>query len=357
MEIDESVGAFGKLSNEHSSCSVFQTALFFDVLQRAMYNPFTLTVVDNGEAVAGLLGYVQKSSFFSSRIFFRVIGFEGPIMKKGARSDALGFLLESLSLKARQLQAMTAEIAFAGGTNPAFNRERYFQYEAGGEYSAVIDLSKEQQVLWNDLRRDCQKNILQASRRGIEAREVQEFEELRELYDVYLHTALRRKFVPHPFSFFKAVWDTLCPRGKAAFSIALFKNRIIAGRLNFTHDSKTTTFASCSLNYYWRLRPNHLLMWHTALQAKEKSRSRHFIIANLPRSRMTPCNIDYYTFKTSFGGQLVKERTYYRRVVSRYQYELLRVCDRFASGRRHRLLAPVHLCLRTAQASRCSDFH
>jgi peptidoglycan pentaglycine glycine transferase (the first glycine) len=328
MKIDETLETYMQLGNDKQMSHIFQTPIFFEVLKRSNQRPFTLAAVKEGKVLGGLLGYFGKTSRIASFMFSRLIVFEGPVVVAKAGGDVFEFLLENLKEKARKLNSMIIEIVIPkGDAKFTLDKTGCKQYYSGGEHSAVIDLSKDQQTLWMNLRRDCRKNIRIALRKGVEVKELNKTEDLELFYQIYLETARRRKFHPYRFSFFEAIWNVLKPEKMADFFIASVKGVPIAGRLNLTWASKTRTFISCSLDSFWKFHPNHLLAWQTMLSAKKQNRSRYFVFEHLPKSKNGQRAIDYFTFKTGFGGQLIKERTYCRMVISSNRYKLFQVLD------------------------------
>ena len=335
MKVQESVSDYDYFIKRSLLGNIFQTREYYEVLKEIGWDPFVLTVMDGKECYGGLIAYSPISVPVVSRFFHRVFVYFGPVIQaKDGR--VLRLLLEHLNLKAKQMGAIRVDIRTPlpfPQQHKIFAQQNFERYDAGGDYSILIDLTKDSNTLWYGLKKTFRKRIRKALKEGVYLKKVEAPEELHSLYQIYLNTSKRRKFFPYPFAFFKALWSQLEPRGFAQFLIALYKKQVIAGMINMVYKGKVTTFISGSLRRFWKLNPNHVLQWHSIVRSKKDLHAHTFDICHLPATKTKSQNkIDYYTFKTSFGGSLVKESSFYYKITSRFRYSLFRSINGFSEN-------------------------
>ncbi|MDH5266415.1 MAG: peptidoglycan bridge formation glycyltransferase FemA/FemB family protein [Candidatus Bathyarchaeota archaeon] len=327
MEVKESVSDYMRFLECSSLANAFQSRQFCELWRKIGWDPFVLGVVNGENCYGGLLAYVPHSIPVVSQFFLRTFVYFGPLVEPRNNPKVLDLLLSSLCVKAKRQGAMRIDVRapiLFPQQDEVFLRNGFVRYDVGGEYSVHINLRKEVDALWSDVKSGCRKRIKRAIRKGIVVRKVETVRELKEFYQIYLTTARRRSFFPFPFQFFEVLWTQLEPRGLAQLLIALNNMSVIAGRVNVKFRGKVTTFISCSLKEFWKLNPNHALLWHSIVKSKEEN-AHTFSIMHLQSSKPKSSDaIDYHTFKTSFGGSLVKESAFYYRVVSPVKFHLFR---------------------------------
>ncbi len=335
MKVQESVSDYDYFIKHSPLGNIFQTREYYEVLKDSGWDPFVLAVMDGKKCYGGLIAYSPISVPVASRFFCRTSVYFGPVIQTN-EDRVLELLLEHLGLKAKQKGAIRVDI---GPPLPfpqqyeIFKQQNFVRYDLDGDYSILIDLTKDLRELWSELKKTFRKRIRKALKEGVCLKKVETLEELHSLYQIYLSTSKRRKFFPYPFTFFKALWSRLEPRGSAHFLIAVYKKQTIAGMINMAYKGKVTTFISGSSERFWKLNPNHALQWYSIEQSKEDLHAHTFDICHLPATKPNSKNkIDYYTFKTSFGGSLIKERSFYYKITSRWRYNLFGSIDKFSEN-------------------------
>lgn len=303
----------------------FQSPEFYEVLNLANQHPFVVTVSER-ECMAGLLAYTLPESSLVSQFFPSLMVYYGPILTKDTNSNSLDTLLSNLDSEARKRGAVRVDIRtpFPACTlNNVFEQNGYVRYDPGGEYSVIIDLTKDENTLWEEMKKFARQNIKKAIRRNVKIKEVANEQELRSFHQIYLHTAERRDFIPYSLSFFNALKLKLQPKGIAKFFLAWHGEKPIAGILNIVYNGHFVPFIAASLKDYWKLSPNHLLFWHSICWSKVETKAQTFKLYHLPKSKYPKNGIDYYTFKTCFGGDLIRECSFYYKVISPLKLQLL----------------------------------
>jgi len=321
-----------QLNRQSPMGNFFQSPEFYEVLKLANQNPFVVTAPER-ECTAGLLAYTLPDVSLVSKFFPSLMVYYGPVLAKNFNSNDVDTLLRNLDSEARKRGAIRVDIRtpFPPCTlNGVFEQNGYIRYDPGGEYSVIIDLVKNEDALWKEMKRFARQSVKNATQRNVKIKEVANEQELRSFHQIYLHTAERRDFIPYSFSFFDAVRSKLQPKGIAKFFMAWHGEKPIAGILNVIYNGQSVPFIAASLRDCWKLRPNHLLFWHSICWSKVEAKAQTFKLYHLPKSKSPKNGIDYYTFKTCFGGDLIRECCFYYKVISPLKLQLLEKVSRLS---------------------------
>lgn len=159
----------------------FQSPEFYNVLTLAYQNPFVVTAPER-DRVAGLLAYVlPEHSSLVSKFFPSLMVYYGPILAEDANLNAVDALLRALDSEARKQGALgvTMRTPFPPRKlNDVFGQNGYSRYDPGGEYSVIIDLAKDENALWKEMKRLTRRCIKKAIKRDVKIKEVTNEQEL-----------------------------------------------------------------------------------------------------------------------------------------------------------------------------------
>jgi lipid II:glycine glycyltransferase (peptidoglycan interpeptide bridge formation enzyme) len=325
MKVTNSIDAYQSFLDKSDQGNLFQTKIFYEILRKIRWNPLALTVMENNDCVGGLLAYLPLNVHFPKSFYPMAVVLDGPI---ALNSTALSVLMDSLDEEIRKLGVTKIEIiAPFPCDHRVFLKRNYVLQHTGGEYSITIDLDNSIDKLWSEVKRGCRKRIKKALKMGVEVKEVESEEQLKEFYTVYLDTSKRRGFLPIQYSLFEEMWKYSLKNKIAQFLTAVYKGKTIAGRINTAYLGKVNTFKSFSFDQSWNLNPNHLFMWGSICRSKEE-KAKSFNIFYLPDKKEIDQKGDYYTFKTSFGGKMLRNRAFYYKIPSPLRYQVLTVASR-----------------------------
>lgn len=325
MQTSNRIRDFELLNKQHPTGNFFQSHEFYDVLKLANLKPF-IVVTSEREVNGGLLAYTLPNPSFISRFFPNLIVYYGPILADTTNLNTLDMLLNNLDLEMRRCGIVQVDIRAPFPyckLNDIFTQNEYVRYDPGGEYSIIIDLAEDENALWKKTKRLARRSIKRAIKSNVKVTEVASERDLHSFHEIYISTAERRNFVPYSFSFFNAFRLKLEPRGVAKFFIAWHGSKPIAGILNTIYNGQSVPFINASLDEYWKLCPNHLLFWHSMCWSKVEAKAKTFKLYHLPKSKSPKNVIDYYSFKTLFGGDLIHECSFYRKIVSPIKLQIL----------------------------------
>jgi lipid II:glycine glycyltransferase (peptidoglycan interpeptide bridge formation enzyme) len=319
----------------------FQSSAFQKALEATGWRTVTVEC-QKGKYRASILAYSQETIPLYNRIlaFYQVLN--GPCITP-FNQDTDPEILENL------LHGLYAQVRRQGGTYlevrtpfPSwFGSETYFsngfdRTNFNGQCSVHIDLRKDVETLWKDAKHFARRNVKRAMKEGVEVRDIKTDSELRQFYMLYVETSLRRGFCALPFRLFKFFWMELEPLGLVKYFIAYWNKTPIAGILNTFYQGQAVPYVACSLDRFWNLHPNHLLFWHSIKWSKEVMHSSVFNLYHLPPKKNQTESIDYNTFKTCFGGQIVEECSCYKNIISptRFRiFQMLKGLQRWNSSR------------------------
>lgn len=308
MKVTNSIDAYQSLLDRSSLGNFFQSPIFYGILREIGWKPLVLTAMEENVCIGGALVYIPQRIRFSKSFSPMAVVRMGPIVQN---PEALDVLLDSFEREIKKLGAIKTDIiAPFPCHHQVFSRKDYVVQRKGGEYSVKINLNNSTEKLWSDIKKGCRKRIKKTLKMGTKVKDVESEEELKEFYKIYLGTSKRRGFFPYPYRLFKELWKYSLKNKITQFLIAVHKRKIIAGKINIQYFGKVTSFISCSIKPSWNLNPNHLLMWSSITRSKEE-KAKFFDIWYLPNKKEANRKIDYYTFKTSFGGKIVRTNIFY----------------------------------------------
>ncbi|RPI73465.1 MAG: GNAT family N-acetyltransferase [Desulfobacteraceae bacterium] len=191
------------------------------------------------------------------------------------------------------------------------NKIHYFRmisncfYEAGPDdnafqwipkYTHILDLTKSNRGLWDQLQSRCRTAIRKAEKSGVEIQEMGGRHEIEDYYAMIAQTyGNQRKPCPNPKGLYYDLWDAY-DRNQVVFLHAKFKDETIAGMILLIDGKQAYYINGASKNEYKPLSASNLLLWRAITTAKEKDAEIFdFVGSDIPRLAK---------FKESFGGTL-----------------------------------------------------
>jgi CelD/BcsL family acetyltransferase involved in cellulose biosynthesis len=211
-----------------------------------------------------------------------------------AASNAVKPLLDAATRLARSVGAEYNEIREPLNLSSAFQSGGY---EKSQEYVTFrIDLTKGTDRLWTGLDKKTRNAVRKAAKSGLEAEVVEESEQLKTYYELYLQTQKRLGSPPHSYEFFRKLLELFSPSGKMRMLLARYQDRAIAGITSFSHEGKIFWWNNVSDAKYRNLNPTNLLLWKTIEWGAEQG----YHAMDMGRTRR---NTTIYNFKSGWGGQ------------------------------------------------------
>ena len=165
----------------------------------------------------------------------------------------------------------------------------------------LIDLTRPQNQLWQNIRSNARRNIQKARKEGVEIAEVSAASEIPVAYDL-LRQVYRRIQVPLPDqSLFQAAFEVLHPRGMFRILLARAKGIPIGVLTLLMHKGVITYWYTGTLREYAEYRAGDLLVWHTL----ELGSNTGFQCFDFGGGGRPDEEYGVRDFKAKFGGDLV----------------------------------------------------
>jgi len=194
-------------------------------------------------------------------------------------------------------------IEFRGGYQFFKSQAPYAKY-----YRHVLELTKNIDDLYKNLRDSNKRNIKKAQKQKVQIYIDNSLEGLKKFYRLNCLTRKLHGLPPQPFSFFKNIYYLIIRKGMGNIFIASFQKRPIASALFFSFGEKAIYKFGASDREFQKLRPNNYLMWK-AIQwyAKRNYKSLDF-------GRTALSNSGLLQFKDGWGAK--------RKTIFYYRYDL-----------------------------------
>lgn len=267
--------------------------------QTYRYRKHYLVSVRANEVVGVLpLIHVRSMLFGNRLISLPFCEYGGIVLRSGLNSEeasnAVKPLLDATARLAKNIGAEYIEIREPLNLSSAF---QVGSYDKCQEYVTFrIDLTKGTKRLWTSLEKKTRNAVRKATKSGLETEVVEESEQLKAYYELYLQTQKRLGSPPHCYELFQNLFELFSPSGKMRILLARYQDRVIAGIMNFSNEGKIFWWNNVSDAKYRNLNPTNLLLWNAIEWGAEKG----YQVMDMGRTRK---NTTIYDFKSGWGGQ------------------------------------------------------
>lgn len=176
---------------------------------------------------------------------------------------------------------------------------RYYQHH-------YIHLNGDPENLKKSFHRTCVRQKIQRARLcGLKVRAAENGRDLKDFFELYLHTRRRLALPTQPYEFFQAIWDVYFPSGRVELLIAEHEGKPIAGLVNFKYKDRVSAEFAASDATALHMSPNHLLFWETIRSACRDG----FKVFDFGRTN--PTNQDLMDFKRRWGAEVIELSHFY----------------------------------------------
>ena len=263
------------------------------------YNPLYFTLTDKSKLLVSLPIMEIKSFLTGQRgVSLPFSDYCDPIVTKDILfQDVFDYLIEY------GVQAGWKFIEIRGGGDFLQNLLPSSYY-----YAHFLELSKDEEQIFSNLRSSTRRNIKKAFREGVEVNVGNSIESIKEFYRLNCVTRKMHGLPPQPYYFFKKIYEYIIVRNLGIVVIASYNKRNIAGAVFFHFGEKAMYKYGASDRSYQELRPNNLVMWEAIKWYCQKG------FKTLCFGRTEPENRGLRQFK---AGWSTKEKT-----IQYYRYDL-----------------------------------
>ncbi len=233
--------------------SFFHTSHWARVLYESYgYRPLYFSVIDNGSLRFSLPLMEIKSRLTGKRgVSLPFTDYCDPIVTEDIHfQDILDYLVEYGK------QAGWKYIEMRSLKNISENIPPSLEY-----YGHTLELSKDEDLIYSQLRSSTRRNIKKAIRDGVEIQMGNSPESMREFYRLNCMTRKMHGIPPQPWNFFRNIYDHVISENHGNVILASYKGVTIAGAIYFHFGKKALFKYGASDKRYQHLRANNLVMW------------------------------------------------------------------------------------------------
>lgn len=253
---------------QHPQGTVFQTYEMCEVYWRTTHNqPIAIAAVTDGEIRGVLLALLMWNGNGIAKMFtVRSVIIGGPLVQNDD-ADVLKVLLRHYR-KVLPISTIYSEIRpiySMDSLASVLNDEGFIRK---GHLNLILDVSKDQQVLWGGMHKERQRNVKHAEKNGLEYKEVVDKESIDGIVDVIKRTYKRKRVPMADFDLFLNAREAL--REYIEFFAAFYEGKIIAGQIRLCYKDLVYAWFAGSDENHFKLRPNDFLMWNVICWAHDK---------------------------------------------------------------------------------------
>jgi len=159
-----------------------------------------------------------------------------------------------------------------------------------------LDITEGEEKLFSRFRGSNQRNIKNATRKGVEVKFQTSLEAVEKYYALHCGTRKMHGLPPQPFSFFRNIQKHILSKGNGFVALANYRGESIAGGI-YVHSGEKALFKfGASEARYQELRANNLLMWE-AIRWYSRNGFRNFSFG-----RTDPENEGLRNYKRGWGS-------------------------------------------------------
>ena len=201
------------------------------------------------------------------------------------------------------------------------------------EHTVIIDLTKSEDELLKNLRRQTRYEVRQAAKKGIIVERSNSEEIFREFHSVQLTTAKRQNFVPPSLKELLAEREAFGDH--AQIYTAYTDKEPIAYGLILRSGDEAEYFEAASTDLNRKLPGAYALQWQVIKDLKKQGVKRYNLWGIAPPGAKHHRYSGVTTFKTGFGGDLVEFVPAHDLVIKPLQYQKDKLIETVRKKRRH----------------------
>jgi serine/alanine adding enzyme len=298
-EIDRK--AWADFVNNHPNGNIFQSPNMFEVYENSpLQKPYIFACYDLNSELCGILlaNILKVSSGFTGIFSSRSIIQGGPLIK-----NELPEIFELIIQYYNRF--IKNKVIYSQFRNQWVSKHTDVFLKNGYEYedhlNIYIDLTKSQEVLWNELHTNRKKNLKKSTKALVEIKEIQQANELKDGYEI-LKEVYKNANVPlAPEQFFKNAWNVLQKENLIKIFGAYHGRELLGIRLILCYKNVITDWYAGSFQKHYNKYPNDLLLWEIFLWG----RNNKYELFDFGGAGKPSVPYGVRDYKIKFGGNLV----------------------------------------------------
>ena len=290
----------------HERAYLHHSLVFTDVLAKLDNSEnSSVLILDKSSNLIGIMPQVTKTRKLANRI-------RNPIGFKGNFSRSLGglLLLEGYSdydAIHRLIASTAAKKTFFSQTSIDYclssldllNGKDIFN----SSEMSIIDLAQPITDLWKNMRKGHKHTIKKAIQEKQLSFRLGNLEDLTKYYELHIETYARTKLNPHPFEYFKSIFQDILGMGNASIGCIEYRREPIAFSIYGLYKNRSHYWTNASNEMSRKLGANHLLHWEM-FQILQDLGIEQLEMGEVLSTSQIPKLRGISEFKTGFGGTI-----------------------------------------------------
>ena len=201
------------------------------------------------------------------------------------------------------------------------------------EHTVMLDLSKTEEELMVEMRRQTRYEVRKADKLGIKVKYETTKKAFNDFYDLQLETAKRQGFIPSSREFILAQQEAF---GEAArIYTASLHGQVLAKGLIIMQKPEAVYNEAASTDEGRKLPGAYALQWQVMRDAKSEGIERYNLFGIAPPNSPHHRYAGVTTFKTGFGGELVTYLPAQDLIIRPIRYKFVYKLEELRKHRRH----------------------
>ena len=201
------------------------------------------------------------------------------------------------------------------------------------EHTVMLDLTKSEDELMADMRRQTRYEVRKADKLGIKVKFETTKKAFDEFYDLQLETAKRQGFIPSSREFILAQHEAFGEN--ARIYTAKLHDEVLAKGLIIMQQPEAVYNEAASTEAGRKLPGAYALQWQVIRDAKKAGIGRYNLFGIAPPNAPHHRYAGVTTFKTGFGGELVTYLPAQDLVIKPMHYKFVHKLEELRKRRRH----------------------
>lgn len=295
---------WGDFVFHHPNGTIFQTPEMVDVYRGTKnYYPMVTAVKNTENVLEGVLVSLIQEDYTGilGRLTSRSIVWGGPLVLNN-NLTVLNLLLKEYDrrVKNRAIYTQFRNLWNQSEEYKTIFKTNGFEYE--DHLNILVDLTKEEDVLWKELEPTGRTAIRKAGKEGLTFQELTEPGQMKETYSMLMGVYKKAGLPLSHQSLFETAIEILWKKNMLKFFGVIFEGKVVGNQIVLAYRERLYEWYAGSYSEYFHKRPNDLLPWEIFMWGKRNGYGIYdFGGAGKPDK--------YYgvrNYKKKFGGETVE---------------------------------------------------
>lgn len=305
-EIDnEFISKWKQFVERHPDSTIYQTPeIYLTYKETLNYNPVLIYYTQN-EEITGILSFllINEGTGIKKKFTNRSIINGGPLAKNNDSVIVTNLLAEYDNfIKSNAIYSEFREIVPFVPNKLIVSKG----YEQERRINIIIDLTKDEDLLWKDVHSKRRNEIRRAEKYGILVKELFDKSQIEKSYAILREVYERAELPIAARSLFLSAFKFLSPHKMARFFGAFYNDELIGTMYNLCFKDRAIDWYAGSKKEYYDKYPNDLITWEV-IKLMKKNGYKIFDFGGAGKPDVPYGVRDY---KKKFGGEFIELNRY-----------------------------------------------